>query len=59
VARPRRLGLLLLLLFSFTALNVILNFVGRDFMTALAEKNLSDFNRNLLIYLGSSSSPRR
>ena len=46
------LGLLLLLLFSFTALNVILNFVGRDFMTALAEKNLPEFNRNLLIYLG-------
>jgi vitamin B12/bleomycin/antimicrobial peptide transport system ATP-binding/permease protein len=46
------LGLLLLLLFSFTALNVILNFVGRDFMTALAEKNLPAFNRTLLIYLG-------
>ncbi len=46
------LGLLLLLLFSFTALNVILNFVGRDFMTALAEKNVSEFNKNLLIYLG-------
>jgi putative ATP-binding cassette transporter len=46
------LGLLLLLLFSFTALNVILNFVGRDFMTALAEKNLPDFNKTLLIYLG-------
>jgi len=46
------LGLLLLLLFSFTALNVILNFVGRDFMTALAEKNLPEFNKNLLIYLG-------
>jgi len=46
------LGLLLLLLFAFTALNVILNFVGRDFMTALAEKNLPAFNKNLLIYLG-------
>lgn len=46
------LAMLLILLFSFTALNVILNFVGRDFMTALAEKNLADFNRNLLIYLG-------
>lgn len=46
------LALLFLLLFSFTALNVLLNFVGRDFMTALSEKNLSDFNRNLLIYLG-------
>ena len=46
------LGLLLLLLFAFTALNVVLNFVGRDFMTALAEKNLPAFNRNLLIYLG-------
>jgi vitamin B12/bleomycin/antimicrobial peptide transport system ATP-binding/permease protein len=46
------LGLLMLLLFSFTALNVMLNFVGRDFMTALAEKNLPEFNKNLLIYLG-------
>ncbi|MFH1026788.1 MAG: SbmA/BacA-like family transporter, partial [Pseudomonadota bacterium] len=46
------LALLLLLLFSFTALNVVLNFVGRDFMTALAEKNLAEFNKNLLIYLG-------
>lgn len=46
------LVLLLILLFSFTALNVVLNFVGRDFMTALAEKNLPAFNKNLLIYLG-------
>jgi len=46
------LFLLLLLLFGFTALNVILNFVGRDFMTALAEKNLPEFNRTLLLYLG-------
>ena len=46
------LALLLILLFSFTALNVVLNFVGRDFMTALAEKNLPAFNKNLLIYLG-------
>ncbi len=46
------LVLLLLLLFSFTALNVVLNFVGRDFMTALSEKNLPAFNKNLLIYLG-------
>lgn len=46
------LALLLLLLFSFTLLNVLLNFVGRDFMTALSEKNLADFNKNLLFYLG-------
>ncbi|MHB8829573.1 MAG: ABC transporter ATP-binding protein/permease [Syntrophales bacterium] len=46
------LALLLLLLFSFTALNVTLNFVGRDFMTALSEKNLPAFNKNLLLYLG-------
>lgn len=46
------LALLLLLLFSFTLLNVLLNFVGRDFMTALSEKNLADFNKNLLLYLG-------
>jgi len=46
------LALLLLLLFGFTALNVVLNFVGRDFMTALAEKNIPEFNRTLIIYLG-------
>ena len=46
------LALLLVLLFGFTALNVLLNFVGRDFMTALAEKNLSEFNKALLLYLG-------
>ena len=46
------LALLLVLLFSFTALNVMLNFVGRDFMTALAEKNLPEFNKALLLYLG-------
>ncbi len=46
------LTLLLVLLFGFTALNVMLNFVGRDFMTALAEKNLPEFNKALLLYLG-------
>jgi len=46
------LTLLLVLLFCFTTLNVILNFVGRDFMTALAEKNLPEFNKALLLYLG-------
>lgn len=46
------LALLLLLLFAFTALNVVLNFVGRDFMTALAEKDMPGFNRTLMIYLG-------
>jgi vitamin B12/bleomycin/antimicrobial peptide transport system ATP-binding/permease protein len=46
------LALLLLLLFAFTALNVVLNFVGRDFMTALAEKDLPAFNKTLLLYLG-------
>jgi len=48
----RVLLLLLLLLFLFTALNVALNFVGRDFMTALSEKNLPAFNKTLLLYLG-------
>jgi len=46
------LALLLLLLFGFSALNVVLSYVGRDFMTALSERDLSDFNRTLLIYLG-------
>ena len=46
------LALLLILLFAFTTLNVVLNFVGRDFMTALAEKDQPAFNKNLLLYLG-------
>lgn len=46
------LALLLLLLFGFTALNVVLSFVGRDFMTALSERDLPEFNRTLFIYLG-------
>lgn len=46
------LALLLLLLFGLTALNVVLSYVGRDFMTELAERDLTGFNRTLLIYLG-------
>ena len=46
------LALLLVLLFSFSAMNIILSYVGRDFMTALSEKKVSDFYRSMLIYLG-------
>jgi putative ATP-binding cassette transporter len=46
------LGLLLVFLFAFSGMNITLNFVGRDFMTALAEKNLSEFYRNMTIYIG-------
>ncbi len=46
------LALLLLFLFSFTGMNILLNFVGRDFMTALAEKNRSGFYHSMIIYIG-------
>jgi vitamin B12/bleomycin/antimicrobial peptide transport system ATP-binding/permease protein len=46
------LAVLLLLLFSFSVMNVILSYVGRDFMTALSEKKSSDFYRNMFLYLG-------
>ncbi|MCG6534516.1 MAG: ABC transporter ATP-binding protein, partial [Syntrophales bacterium LBB04] len=46
------LGLLLILLFSFSAMGIVLSFVGRDFMTSLSEKKVNDFYYNLLIYLG-------
>lgn len=46
------LALLIALLFSFSAMNIILNFVGRDFMTALTEKKLSDFYRSMFMYIG-------
>ncbi len=46
------LALLLIFLFAFTGMNIALNYVGRDFMTALAEKNLSAFYRNTMLYIG-------
>ena len=46
------LSALLLLLLAAAGVNVLLNFVGRDFMTALSEKDTSEFQRTLLIYLG-------
>ncbi|HEY3277688.1 MAG TPA: ABC transporter ATP-binding protein/permease [Syntrophorhabdaceae bacterium] len=45
------LALLIVLLFAFSAMNIILNFVGRDFMTALSEKKVSDFTYNMIKYL--------
>lgn len=46
------LGALLLLLLAAAGVNIVLNFVGRDFMTALSEKDIPEFQRTLLIYLG-------
>jgi len=46
------LAILLALLLSFSAMNIILSFVGRDFMTALSEKNLGNFYRSMITYLG-------
>jgi vitamin B12/bleomycin/antimicrobial peptide transport system ATP-binding/permease protein len=46
--------LLLLALFSITnnGLNVLMNYVGRDFMTALSLKEKDDFFHQLYLYLG-------
>ncbi|MBV9387327.1 MAG: ABC transporter ATP-binding protein/permease [Chroococcidiopsidaceae cyanobacterium CP_BM_ER_R8_30] len=46
--------LLLLVLFSLSVngLNVIISFVGRDFMTALASKEVSRFFHAFFIYIG-------
>jgi vitamin B12/bleomycin/antimicrobial peptide transport system ATP-binding/permease protein len=46
------LALLLVLLISFTAMNAVLNFVGRDFFTALSERNAPEFYRMVWIYFG-------
>ena len=45
------LALLMLLLLSFSAMNIILSFVGRDFMTALSEKHARSFFHSMLVYL--------
>jgi putative ATP-binding cassette transporter len=46
------LALLLVLLISFTAMNAVLNFVGRDFFTALSERNVPEFYRMVWTYFG-------
>ena len=46
------LALLVLLLALFSSINILFSYVGRDFTTALAEKDLSGFYHALLLTLG-------
>lgn len=46
------LALLVLFLCSFNGLNVLISYATRDLMTALAEREVADFSRNLLLCLG-------
>ncbi|RKT44741.1 ABC transporter ATP-binding protein/permease [Thiocapsa rosea] len=45
-------ALLILLLFGINGLNVLNSYVGRDFMTAIENKNMSGFMHFALIYVG-------
>jgi putative ATP-binding cassette transporter len=45
-------ALLIALLFAFNGLNVWNSYVGRDFMTAIAERDSARFIRQAIIYLG-------
>jgi putative ATP-binding cassette transporter len=43
---------LILFLFGINALNVVNSYVGRDFMTAIENRNMSGFLRYALLYVG-------
>ena len=43
---------LVLLLCAANALNVVNSYVGRDFMTAIADRNMSGFVRQAFLYIG-------
>ncbi len=45
-------GILVLLMFAINGLNVLNSYVGRDFMSAIENKNLSAFERQALYYVG-------
>ncbi|QXP82640.1 ABC transporter ATP-binding protein/permease [Methylococcus sp. Mc7] len=44
--------LLIVLLLGINGLNVVSSYVGRDFMTAIADRHKSEFVRQTLLYLG-------
>ena len=46
------LGLLIALLLSITSLNILNSYVGRDFMTAVAQREASRFSALVLLYAG-------
>ena len=45
-------GTLVLLMVAINGLNVLNSYVGRDFMSAIENKNLSAFERQALLYVG-------
>lgn len=47
-----RFAALILLLFGINGLNIVNSYVGRDFMTAIAERNTSGFMRLAALYIG-------
>ncbi len=47
-----RFGLLILLLFGINGLNVVNSYVGRDFLTAIADRDKAGFVTQALNYLG-------
>jgi vitamin B12/bleomycin/antimicrobial peptide transport system ATP-binding/permease protein len=52
---PRAVGLfvlLIVLLFGINGLNIVNSFVGRDFMTAIADRNMPAYLIQALIYFG-------
>jgi len=53
--RGRAIGLLILLAvfaLSVNGLNVVNSYVGRDFMTAIANRDMSGFLRMTILYVG-------
>src|SRR5262249_28603413 len=44
-------GLLIALLLAFNGLNVVNSYVGRDFMTAIADRDAAGFTREAIAYL--------
>jgi vitamin B12/bleomycin/antimicrobial peptide transport system ATP-binding/permease protein len=45
-------GLLILFLFAINGFNVVSSFVGRDFMTAVADRNMGEFVWQAVLYVG-------
>src|SRR3989449_5712534 len=45
-------ALLITLLFAFNGLNVLNSYVGRDFMTAVSNRDSARFTREAIAYLG-------
>ena len=51
--RAKKLAILLItLLFGINGLNVVNSYVGRDFMTAIAERNMAGFIWEAVLYIG-------